>query len=82
MRVLAPPLAHLVKAYFDGFPVRDAVAAVDSLPHAGSAQLDCGDRGLDAQTVQVLEVIVGHEPGMAARRGVRCGFNLKVVGGP
>src|SRR5262249_30649931 len=82
LRVLAVPLAYLVKAYFDGFPVQDAVAAVDSLPHADSAQLNRGDRGLDAEAVQVLEVIVGHEPGMAAGRRVRRGANLEVVGCP
>jgi len=30
--------------------------------------------------VQVLEVIVGHEPRVAAGDGVRCGQDLEVVG--
>ena len=70
------------RAYFDGFPVQDAVAAVDALPRADGAQLGRGDRGLDAEAVQVLEVIVGHVPGVAAGRGVRGGADLEVVGVP
>jgi hypothetical protein len=81
-QVLSPDLACLVEAYFDCFPVQDAVAAVDPLPHAGGAQLRCCDGGLDAEAVQVVEVIVGHEPGMAAGRGVRRGGDLKIVGCP
>ena len=30
----------------------------------------------------MLEVIVGHEPGVAAGGGVRCGEDLEVVGCP
>ena len=82
LRVLAGALAYLVKAYFDGFPVQHAVAAVDALPHAGGAQLGRGDRGLDGEAVEVLEVVVGYEPGVAAGGGVRGGEDLEVVGGP
>ena len=82
MRVLPPDLTYPVKAYFDRFPVQDAVAAVDPLPHAGGTQLRCGNRCLDAEAIQVLKVIVGHEPGMAAGRGVRRGEDLKIVGCP
>ena len=80
--VLASDLAYLVEAYFDGFPVQHAVAAVDPLPHADGAQLRCGDRGLDAEAVEMLEVVVGYEPGMAAGCGVRGGEDLEVVGCP
>ena len=72
----------MVKAYFDRFPVQDAVAAVDPFPRADDAQFRCGDRGLDAEAVQVLEVIVGHESGMAAARGMRCGEALEIIGCP
>jgi hypothetical protein len=65
-----------------GFPVQHAVAAVDAFPHAAGAQLGRGDRGLDGQAVQVLKVIVGCEPGMAAVCGVHGGLDLKVVDGP
>jgi hypothetical protein len=65
-RVPAVPLAYLVQAYLDRFPVQHAVAAIDPLPHPGRAQLNRRDRGLDGKAVQVLQVIVGHEPGMAA----------------
>jgi hypothetical protein len=80
--VFAFVLAYEVEADFDGFPVQDAVAATDAFPGADGAQFRRGDRGLDAQAVQVLEVIVGHVPGMAATRGVGGGLDLKVVGGP
>ena len=49
-------------------PVQHAVAAVHPLPPACRAQLNRRDRRLDAQAVQVLQVIVGHEPGMPAGR--------------
>jgi hypothetical protein len=75
-----PDLAYPVKAYFDRFPVQHAVPAVDELPHADGTQLRRGYRGLDAETVQVLEIVVGHEPGMAAGRGVRWGTDL--IDGP
>lgn len=81
MRVLALTFAYVVEAYFDGFPVQDAVAAVDSFPHAAGAQLGGGDRGFDAEAVEVVQVVVGYEPGMAAARGVRRGLDLEVVGG-
>ncbi len=75
-------LAYLVECVFDGFPVQDAVAAIDPFPGAEGAELRCGDRRLDAQAVQVLEVIVGREPRMAAGCGVSGGEDLEVVGGP
>ena len=80
--VLACVLAYLVEADFDGFPVQDAVAAADAFPRADGAQFHSGDGGLDAQAVQVLEVIVGHVPGVATASGVGGGLDLKVVGGP
>jgi hypothetical protein len=40
--------------------------------------LGCRDSGLDAEAVQVLEIVVGHEPGMAAGRGVGRGADLKI----
>ena len=80
--VLAAALAYPVKGIFDGFPVQDAVAAVDALPGADGAQLGRGDRGLDAEAVQVLEVIVGHVPRVAAGCGVNCGADLEVIGCP
>jgi len=80
--VLACVLAYLVEADFGGFPVQDAVAAADAFPGADGAQFRRGDGGLDAQAVQVLEVVVGHVPGVAATRGVGGGLDLKVVGGP
>lgn len=82
VRVLAPSLAYQVQAEFDGFPVQHAIAAVDPFPQAAGAQLDRGDRGLDGQAVQVLKVVVGHEPEMSAVRGVHGGLDLKIVGGP
>ena len=81
-RVLAFVLAYEVEADFDGFPVQDVVAAADAFPGADGAQFRCGDGGLDAQAVQVLEVVVGYVPGVAAARGVGGGMDLKVVGGP
>ena len=78
-RVLAPGLALPVQAYFDCFPVQDAVATVDTFPQAGGTQLRRGDRGLCAEAVQVL---IRHEAGMAAADRVRCGAALQVVGGP
>ena len=66
--VLAVVLAYPVEADFDGFPVQDAVAAADALPRADGAQFRCGDGGLDAQPVQVLEVVVRHVPGVAPRQ--------------
>jgi hypothetical protein len=80
--VLTFVLAYLVEADFDGFPVQDAVTAADAFPGADGAQFRCGDGGLDAQAVQVLEVVVGYVPGVAAARGVGGGLDLKVVGGP
>jgi hypothetical protein len=80
--ILPSDLAYLVEAYFDRFPVQHAVPAVDSLPHADGAQLGRGDRGLDAEAVEVLEVGVGYEPRVAAGGGVRCGEDLEVVGCP
>ena len=65
--VLAFVLAYLVKAYFDGFPVQDAVAAVDALPRAGGAQFRCGDRGLDAEAVQVSDRRARTRDGRSAR---------------
>ncbi len=47
-------LAYLVKCVFDGFPVQDAVAAIDPFPGAEGAELRCGDRRLNAEAVQVL----------------------------
>jgi hypothetical protein len=44
-----------------------------------SVRIRRGDRGLCAEAVQVL---VGHEAGVAAARGVRGGAALEVVGGP
>jgi hypothetical protein len=76
------PLAYAVKGIFDGFPVQDAVAAVNPLPRADGAQLCRGDRGLDAEAVQVLKVIVGNVPGMTAGSGVPCGMALQVVSRP
>ena len=58
--VFALALAYPVEGVFDGFPVQDAVGAVDALPGADGAQLRCDDRGLDAEADQVLEVIIGH----------------------
>ena len=80
--VFAPALAYPVEGIFDGFPVQDAVAAVDALPDADGAQLGRGDRGLDAEAVEVLEVIVGHVPRVAAGRGVNGGADLEVIGCP
>ena len=80
--VLALGLAYPVKAYFDRFPVQDPVAAADPLPRADRAQLGRGDRCLDAEAVQVLQVIVGHEPGMAAAREVRRGEALEIPSPP
>jgi len=68
--VLPPALAYLVQAYFDGFGVQHAVPSVGPLPDAGGAQLGRGAGGLDGQAVEVLEVIVGDEPGVAA--GAEC----------
>ena len=82
LRVPSPDLAYVVKTYFDRLPVQHAVAAVNPLPHADRAQFGRGDRGLDGQAVEVLEVIVGHEPGVAAGGGVRGGEDLEVVGCP
>lgn len=42
-------------------------------------QLGRGDRRLDAEAVQVLEIIAGHVPGVDA---VRCGQDLEVIGRP
>ena len=80
--VLAYVLAYLVEADFDGFPVHDAIAAANAFPGADGAQFHCRDGGLDAQAVQVLEVVIGHVPRVAAARGVGGGVDLKVVGGP
>ena len=82
MRVLPPDLTYPVKAYFDRFPVQHAVAAADSFPQAADAQLDRGDRGLDGQPVQVLQIVIRHEPGMTAVRRVDRGPDVKIVGGP
>jgi hypothetical protein len=41
--VLACALAYTVEGIFDGFPIQDAVAALDALPRADSAQLYRGD---------------------------------------
>jgi hypothetical protein len=81
-RIFAFTLMYSVEGVFDGFPVQDPVAALDALPGADGAQLGRGDRGLDAEAIQVLKVIVGHVPGMAAGRGVPCGEDLEVVGCP
>jgi hypothetical protein len=69
--VLACVLAYLVEADFGGFPVQDAVAAADAFPGADGAQFRRGDGGLDAQAVQVLEVVVGGRTrgGRSARSG-------------
>ena len=64
--VVACALAYPVKGIFNGFPVQDAVTAVGALPGADGAQLRRGDRGLDAEAVQVLEVIIGNVPRVAA----------------
>jgi hypothetical protein len=80
--VLAVVLAYEAQADFDGFPVQDAVAATNPFPGADGAQFRRGDGGLDAQAVQVLEVVIGHVPGVAATRGVGRGLDLKIVGGP
>jgi hypothetical protein len=69
-------LAHLVQAYFYRFPVEDAVATVDPLPHTDGAQLSCGDGRLRAEAIQVL---IRNEPGTAATRGVSCRADLKLV---
>jgi hypothetical protein len=81
-RVIPADLTDSVQAYFDRFPVQHAVAVVDPLPRADETQLGCGDRGLDAEAVEVFKVIIGHEPGVAAGRGVRRGEDLKIVGCP
>jgi hypothetical protein len=47
--VFAFALAYSVEGIFDGFPVQDAVAVVDALPRADSAQLCRSDRGLDTR---------------------------------
>ena len=78
-RILAPLSGVPVNTYFDRFPVKDAVAAVDAFPRADGAQLSCWDRGLGDQAVQIL---VGDEPRMAAARGVRGGGAVEVVGFP
>ena len=57
-------IASRAGANLDRLPVQDAVAAVDALPHSDGAQLNRGDRCLDGQAVEVLEVVVGHEPGI------------------
>ena len=80
--VVALALAYPVQGVFDGFPVQDVVAAADALPGADGAQLRRGDRGLDAQAIQVLEIIIGHIPRVAARCGVRGGADLEVIGRP
>ena len=80
--VFALALAYSVEGVFDGFPVQDAVAAADALPGADGAQLRRGDRGLDAEAVQVLEVIVGHVPRVAAGCRVNGGADLEVISGP
>jgi hypothetical protein len=82
LRVLSPDLAYVVKTYFDRLPVQHTVAAVNPLPYGDGAQFGRGDRGLDGQAVEVLEVVVGYEPGVAAGGGVRGGADLEVLGGP
>ena len=54
--VSAFALAYHVQGVFDRFPVQDAVSVGDAFPGADDAQLGRGDRGLDAEAVQVLEV--------------------------
>ena len=66
--VFACALAYPLEGIFDGFPVQDAVAALDTLPGADGAQLRRGDRGLDAQAIQMLQVIIGYVPRVAAGR--------------
>jgi hypothetical protein len=81
-RVIPPDLTDPVQTHFDGFPVQHAVAVVDPLPRADETQLGCGDRGLDAEAVEVFKVIIGNESRVAAGRGVRRGEDLKIVGCP
>ena len=49
--VFAFALAYSVEGIFDGFPVQDAVAAVEALPRADSAQLYRNDRCLHTDAV-------------------------------
>lgn len=66
-----PGLAYMVKTYFDGLPVNDAVTAGDPLPCADGTQLRRGDRCLGAEAVQVLQVIAGTKSGMSRVRARR-----------
>jgi hypothetical protein len=78
-------LACAFHADLDGVVVQNAVAAFGPLPYAGRAQLGGESRWLGARAAEVVggdaaDVLVGHEPGVAAERGDCRGQGLQRAG--